>query len=165
MISAIGKAQNSVYDFTLKSIDGKDLPLSQFKGKKLLLVNVASECGYTPQYDGLEKLFEKYKDKLVIVGVPANNFGQQEQGTNEEIKEFCKTNYHVTFYMTQKVSAKGEDIDPFFKWLIELPNADFTGDIRWNFEKFLFDEKGNLVHRFRSKTKPESEEMLRAITG
>jgi len=153
----------TLYDYTVKSIDGKEVQLSQFKGKKILIVNTASECGYTPQYADLEKLHEKYKDKLVIIGFPANNFGAQEPGSNEEIKEFCKKNYNVEFPVMGKVSVQGTDIAPLFKWLTTAENPDFTGDIKWNFEKFLVDENGNLIRRFRTKTVPLSDEIIQAI--
>jgi len=153
----------TVYDFKPIDINGKVFDLNQYKGKKILIVNTASECGYTYQYEDLEKLYEKYKDKLVLIGFPENNFGHQEPGTNAEIKEFCSTKYNVTFPMMSKVSVKGDDIDPLFKWLTEQMNPDFTGDIKWNFEKFLLDENGKLVHRFRSKSKPFSEEIVNAI--
>ena len=156
-------APGSIYDFKSTDINGKTIDFSSFKGKKILIVNVASECGYTPQYEGLEKLYEKYKDKLVIIGFPANNFGQQEPGTNQEIESFCKKNYAVSFPLMSKVSVKGDDIDPLFKWMIETGNPDLTGDIKWNFEKFLFDEHGKLIHRYRSKTEPMSEVMQSAI--
>ena len=155
----------TLYDFKPTSIDGKTVDLSQYRGKKILIVNTASECGYTYQYEDLEKLYEKYKDKLVLIGFPANNFGQQEPGSNLEIKEFCSSKYNVTFPMMSKVSVKGDDIDPLFKWLTEQSNPDFTGDIKWNFEKFLLDENGKLVHRFRSKSKPFSEEIVAAVEG
>jgi len=154
---------SSIYDFRSKTIDGTTISFDQFKGKKILVVNVASECGYTPQYEGLEQLYEKYKDRLVIVGFPANNFGQQEPGTNTEIAGFCKKNYGITFQMMSKVSVKGDDIDPLFRWLTEQPNPDFTGDIKWNFEKFLFDERGKLIHRYRSKTEPMSSDLTKAV--
>ncbi len=144
----------SVYDFKLKSIDGQDFSLAQYKGKKVLVVNTASKCGYTPQYAELQKLADLYKDKVVVVGFPANNFGQQEPGANSEIKTFCQKNYGVTFPLSQKVSVKGDDIYPLFKYLTEAPNPDFTGEIKWNFEKFLIDENGKLVHRFRSEVTP-----------
>jgi glutathione peroxidase len=144
----------SVYDFKLKSIDGQDFSLAQYKGKKVLVVNTASKCGYTPQYAELQKLADMYKDKVVIVGFPANNFGQQEPGANSEIKTFCQKNYGVTFPLSQKVSVKGDDIYPLFKYLTETPNPDFTGEIKWNFEKFLIDENGKLIHRFRSDVTP-----------
>ena len=147
-------APSSTYDFKLKNIDGADFSLAKYKGKKILVVNTASKCGFTPQYKDLQKLSEMYKDKLVIVGFPANNFGQQEPGTNSEIKAFCASYAAVTFPLSEKVSVKGEDIAPLFKYLTEAPNPDFTGDIKWNFEKFLIDENGKLIHRFRSAVKP-----------
>lgn len=155
----------SFYDFNVIGLDGKSVNLSQFKGKKVLIVNTASECGFTPQYEGLQQLQLKYKDKLVIIGFPANNFGKQEPGSNEEIANFCSSKFHVTFPMSAKVSVKGDDIDPLFKWLTETPNPDFTGSIKWNFEKFLLDENGQLIHRFRSFTKPMSEDITKAIDG
>ena len=156
-------APASVYDFKLTNIDGKAFDLSQYKGKKVLIVNTASKCGFTPQYAELQKLADLYKDKLVIVGFPANNFGQQEPGTASEIKTFCKDRYGVTFPLSQKVSVKGDDIDPLFKYLTTAPNPDFTGDIKWNFEKFLIDENGNLIHRFRSQTTPMSPELTKYL--
>jgi glutathione peroxidase len=156
-------ASPSLYDFKAKSIDGKKVDFSIYKGKKILIVNTASKCGHTPQYEGLEKLYEKYKDHLVIIGFPANNFGEQEPGTNAEIKTFCTKNYGVTFPMMEKVSVKGDDIDPLFKWLTTQPNPDFTGEIKWNFEKFLLDENGNLIRRFRTKVEPTDEALIKAI--
>ena len=156
-------APTSVYDFKLKSIDGKDFSLKKFKGKKVLIVNTASKCGFTPQYTELQKLSEQYKDKLVVVGFPANNFGGQEPGTNEDIKSFCHDNFSVTFPMSGKVSVKGLDIDPPFQYLTTAPNPDFTGDIKWNFEKFLIDENGNLIHRFRSAVTPLSPEITKYL--
>ena len=147
-------APASVYDFKLKTIDGDDFSLAKFKGKKILVVNTASKCGYTPQYTELQKLSELYKDKLVVVGFPANNFGGQEPGTNQDIKSFCKDNFSVNFPMSGKVSVKGADIAPLFKYLTEAENPDFTGEVKWNFEKFLLDENGKLIHRYRSGTKP-----------
>lgn len=154
-------APASVYDFKLKTIEGKDFSLAKYKGKKILVVNTASKCGFTPQYKELEQLAETYKDKLVIVGFPANNFGGQEPGTDAEIKTFCSDLYKVTFPMSTKVSVKGDDIAPLFKYLTTAENPDFTGEIKWNFEKFLLDENGKLIHRFRSAVKP----MDAAITG
>lgn len=153
----------SVYDFKLKDIDGGDFSLAKYKGKKVLVVNTASKCGYTPQYAELQKLADLYKDKLVIVGFPANNFGQQEPGTATEIKTFCTKNFGVTFPLSQKVSVKGEDIYPLFKYLTEAPNPDFTGEIKWNFEKFLIDEHGVLIHRFRSGTTPLSPDLTKYL--
>ncbi len=158
MTTQIAVAQ-TIYDFKIKGLDGKTIDMADYKGKNIMIVNTASECGYTPQYEGLEKLYEQYKGKLVIIGVPANNFGGQEPGTNSEIATFCSKTYNVTFPMAAKESVKGADINPFFKWLIEQKNPDFTGDIKWNFEKFLFNEKGELVHRYRSGVKPMSEEI------
>jgi glutathione peroxidase len=156
-------AEPTLYDFTVTSNDGKPFDFSQYKGKKILIVNTASECGYTYQYENLEKLYEKYKDKLVLIAFPANNFGQQEPGTNEQIKEFCTATYNIQFPIMSKVSVKGDDIIPLFKWLTTTPNPDFTGDIKWNFEKFLIDENGKLIHRFRHKVEPMSEEIIKAI--
>ena len=150
----VTSAPSSVYDFKLKSIDGKNFSLAKYKGKKVLIVNTASKCGFTPQYTDLQKLAEQYKDKLVVVGFPANNFGGQEPGNNQDIKTFCHDNFNVTFPMSGKVSVKGLDIDPLFKYLTTTENPDFTGEIKWNFEKFLIDENGKLIHRYRSQTKP-----------
>ena len=146
-------------------LPGKPVALKQYAGQVILGVNTASQCGFTYQYEDLEKLYEKYKDKLVLIGFPANNFMHQEPGTNAEIKAFCTSKYNVTFPMMSKVSVKGDDMDPLFKWLTEQTNPDFTGDIKWNFEKFLIDENGKLVHRFRSRSKPFSEEIVNAIEG
>ena len=160
-INAFGAS--SVYDFTLNSIDGAPAPLAAFKGKVVLLVNVASKCGYTPQYAGLEKLYEKYKDKgFVIVGVPANNFGSQEPGTNEEIKTFCSRTYNVTFPMMSKVSVKGADKTPLYQFLTD-PAAKTGGDIKWNFTKFLIGKDGAIISRFEPAVTPESEDMVKAI--
>jgi glutathione peroxidase len=156
-------APSSAYDFKLKSIEGKEFSLAKYKGKKVLIVNTASQCGYTPQYTELQQLAEKYKDKLVIVGFPANNFGGQEPGTDPTIKEFCKARYGVTFPLSTKISVKGSDIDPLFKFLTNEANPDFTGEIKWNFEKFLIDENGKLIHRYRSAVTPMSAEITKAI--
>lgn len=155
----------SIYDFTIKSIDGQPVSLKSYRGKVVLLVNVASKCGFTPQYAGLEALYEKYKDRgLVIIGVPANNFMQQEPGTNEEIKTFCSRKYNVTFPMMAKVSVLGDDETPLYRSLTDK-SADpkFGGDIKWNFTKFLFDRNGNLVARFEPPVTPDSTEMKAAI--
>ncbi|HYP13250.1 MAG TPA: glutathione peroxidase [Bryobacteraceae bacterium] len=160
LLSIAALAANSVHTYKLKNIEGQDVSLSQYSGKVLLLVNVASKCGYTPQYAGLQSLYQKYKDKgLVVIGVPANNFGGQEPGTNEEIKTFCTRNYNVTFPMMSKVSVKGEDADPLYKHL----TATKGGDVKWNFTKFLVDKKGNVVERFESKAAPDSAEVTAAI--
>lgn len=144
----------NVYDFTIKTIEGKEVKLAQFKGKKILIVNTASKCGYTPQYEDLEKLHQKYGKNVVLIGFPAGNFAGQELATNSEIKDFCTKEFGVTFLMSEKVSVKGKDIDPLFAYLTSEENPDFKGDIKWNFEKFLINEKGELVHRFRSAVKP-----------
>lgn len=155
---------SSVYNFNLKDIDGNEVSLEQYKGKVLMIVNVASKCGYTPQYEGLQNIYEAYKDEgLVILGFPANNFKGQEPGSNEEIKQFCTLEYGVEFPMFSKVSVKGDDQAELFKYLTSQPNPDFEGDIEWNFEKFLIAKDGSLVRRFRSAVKPESEELVKAI--
>jgi glutathione peroxidase len=158
-------AAASPLDFTVKDIDGKDADLSQFKGKVVMFVNVASKCGYTPQYKGLESTYEEYKDKgFVIVGFPANNFKSQEPGTNEQIKQFCTAKYNVTFPMMSKVSVKGEDKAPVYKFLTEGPTAgSFGGDIKWNFTKFLIGRDGNVVARFEPKVTPEDPQVKEAI--
>jgi len=150
----------NVYDFTLNSIDGTPAPLAAYKGKVLLLVNVASKCGFTPQYTGLEAIYEKYKDQgLVIAGFPANNFGGQEPGTNEEIKTFCTRKYSVTFPMYAKISVKGADIAPLYEFLTKSTG----GDIKWNFTKFLIGRDGTIVERFESPVKPDDPKMTAAI--
>ena len=158
-------ADKTVYDFTLNSIDGQPTSLSTFKGKVLLLVNVASRCGYTPQYTALEAVYEKYKDRgLVIVGVPANNFGGQEPGTNQEIKTFCTAKYNVTFPMMAKVSVKGKDIAPLYQFLTDKnANPQTGGEIGWNFTKFLIGPDGQVIARFDSAVTPDSKEVTSAI--
>ncbi len=163
IVALIFFAPRSVYEFKLKTIDGQNFSLAKYKGKKVLVVNTASKCGFTPQYAELQKLADQYKDKVVVVGFPANNFGGQEPGSNPMIKEFCSKNYGVTFPLSEKVSVKGDDISPLFKYLTEAPNPDFTGEIKWNFEKFLIDENGNLVHRFRSQVTPLSPELTKYL--
>ncbi len=158
----IGPASKAkgIYSFKVESLEGGSIDFSKFKGKKLLIVNTASKCGYTPQYKGLEELYQKYKDKLVIVGFPANNFGGQEPGSNTEIKEFCTKNYGVSFPMAAKVSVKGDDQAPIYKWLCnKSENGVLDAEIKWNFGKFLLDEKGNMVAYFPSKVEPMSEEI------
>ena len=152
-------AASSVHEFTMKSIDGKPVDLSGYKGKALLIVNVASRCGYTPQYTGLQALYDKYRDKgLVVVGIPANNFGAQEPGTDEEIKTFCTRNYNVTFPMMSKVSVKGSDMAPLYGYLTQA-----GGDVKWNFTKFLVDKDGKVIRKFDSAVKPDSSELTSAI--
>ena len=157
-------AAPGLYNFTLNSIDGESIPLSTYKGKVILVVNVASRCGYTPQYSALESLYEKYKDKgFVILGFPANNFGAQEPGTNVEIKRFCSTKYNVTFPMFAKISVKGDDKAPLYHFLTEKANPTVAGDIKWNFTKFLVDRKGQVVARFESAVTPDSPEVVAEV--
>jgi len=154
----------SIYDFKVPSLDGNTIDLAKYKGKNILIVNTASQCGYTKQYAELEQLYEKYKGNLVIVGFPANNFGQQEPGTNAEIKEFCSKNYGVTFPMAEKISVKGDDIDPLFKWLTsKQENGVMDAEIKWNFTKFLIDKNGKLVAVFPSAVTPMSEEITKYL--
>lgn len=158
--SEINATTKPIYDFKVEGLEGGTIDFSKFKGKKILIVNTASKCGYTKQYEGLQKLYDTYKDKLVIVGFPANNFGGQEPGTNTEIQEFCKKNYGVTFPMAAKVSVKGDDTAPIFKWLCsKTENGVMDAEIKWNFGKFLLDEKGNLIQYFPSKVDPMSEDI------
>ena len=161
----VQKSDEGIYNITVTDIDGVEQTLSQYKGKVLLVVNVASLCGSTPQYKGLQTLYETYKDSgLVVLGFPANNFGQQEPGSNEEIKEFCSTNFHVTFPMFSKISVKGEDIHPLYKLLTEKEfNPNSAGEISWNFNKFLIDKNGNMAERFDTGDQPESEKVINAI--
>ena len=159
MITAV-----SIYDFKVDGLDGGTIDFSQYKGKKIMIVNTASQCGNTPQYEALEQLYKKYQDKLVIIGFPANNFGGQEPGSNEEISEFCKKNYGVSFPMAVKVSVKGDDIAPIFKYLTGEAKKLGTDDpIKWNFTKFLVDEDGKLVTVFHHKTLPMSDEILKYL--
>lgn len=145
----------TIYQFKVTSLTGGTINFADFKGKKILIVNTASKCGFTPQYAQLEKLYEEQKDKLVIVGFPANNFGGQEPGSNKEISEFCTKNYGVTFPMAAKVSVKGDDMAPIYKWLThKSENGVMDADIKWNFTKFLINEKGELEEVFESKIAP-----------
>jgi glutathione peroxidase len=177
VLAATLNGGGSIYDFKVPSLDGTEIDFSKFKGKKIMVVNTASKCGNTPQYKELEGLYQKYRDKLVIVGFPANNFGEQEPGSNAEIKEFCTRNYGVTFPMAEKVSVRGDDIHPLFKYLVEqskemakdLPAANskdivwkrFVQDpVIWNFTKFLLDENGKLLAVFHHKSNPLSEEVM-----
>ena len=150
----------SIYDFKVPGLEGGEINLADYKGKKILIVNTASKCGYTPQYEELEALHKKYGAKLAIIGFPANNFGGQEPGSSTEIAEFCKRNYGVSFKMADKVSVKGDDVHPLFKYLTEeAKKMNVEDPIKWNFTKFLVDEKGKLVKVFPSKVKPMSEEL------
>ncbi|WP_236975469.1 glutathione peroxidase [Membranihabitans maritimus] len=155
---------STIHEFKVEALSGGEIDFSKFKGKKILIVNTASECGLTPQYEGLQKLYENHRNKLIIVGFPANNFGGQEPGTNREIATFCKQNYGVSFPMAAKVSVKGQDIHPLFKHLVnEASNLGIEDPISWNFTKFLLDEEGKLITVFAPKILPNSEEVLTAI--
>ena len=157
-------AASALYNFKVSSIDNQPVSLGGYQGKVLLVVNVASQCGYTPQYASLEALYEKYKDKgLVVMGFPANNFGSQEPGTNEEIKTFCSRKYSVKFPMFSKVSVQGGDTAPLYQYLTKSANPSIAGDIKWNFTKFLVDRQGNVVARFEPNITPESPEVTAAI--
>lgn len=159
-----GDVPASIYDFKVTALDGSKLDFSKFKGKKILIVNTASECGNTPQYADMEKLYKLYKGKLVIVGFPANDFGAQEPGTNQEIAAFCKKNYSVTFPMAAKITVKGNDKAPIYRWLTEKKyNNHKDSEVRWNFQKYLINEKGELIEVFSPRTNPMSAEVLAAI--
>ena len=164
MAASLFGASNAL-EFTLNSIDGQPAPLAQYKGKVVMMVNVASQCGFTPQYAGLEALYEKYKDQgFVILGFPANNFGMQEPGTNEEIKTFCDRTYHVTFPMMSKVSVKGGDIAPLYQFLTDKSqNPKTGGEIGWNFTKFLIGPDGKVLARFDSAVEPDSPQVTSAV--
>lgn len=155
--------KGNIYDFVVKDIDGKNVKLADYKGKVLLIVNVASKCGYTPQYEGLQKIYNQYKDKgFEILAFPCNDFKGQEPGSNEEIKEFCEANYGVSFKLFDKIKVLGDDKLPLYDMLINSDTIE-KGDVKWNFEKFLISKDGQVVERFRSKVKPESEEITSAI--
>ena len=164
-LSASLPAASTIHEFTMNSIDGQPTPLAQFKGKVALIVNVASRCGFTPQYAGLEALYKKYKDRgFVVLGFPANNFLWQEPGSNAEIKSFCTTKYQVTFPMFARITVKGRDKAPLYRFLTDKKaNPSTGGEIGWNFTKFLVDRNGKAVARFSPSVAPESEEMLKAI--
>jgi glutathione peroxidase len=159
------KGMNSIYDFTMKDIDGNDKPLSVYTGKVVMIVNVASKCGFTGQYAGLEKLYLKYKDRgFVILGFPANNFMGQEPGSNQEIKHFCSLTYNVTFPMFAKISVKGDDQAPLYRFLTDkTTNPAHGGSITWNFNKFLIGKDGRIINRFGTKISPEDKAVISAI--
>lgn len=165
MLMFVATGPTSVYDFKVPGLDGKTIDLSSFKGKKLLIVNTASKCGFTPQYADLEKLYTQYQSKLVIVGFPANNFGHQEPGTSAEITEFCTKNYGVTFPMAEKVDVIGGNIAPLFKYLTDEAHKLGVADpvIAWNFTKFLIDENGKLIAVFPSKVRPTDEQITKYL--
>ena len=159
------QSKKSFYDFKVTTIDGKPFDMSSLKGKKVMVVNVASKCGYTPQYAQLEELYKKYQDKnFVIIGFPANNFLSQEPGTNAEIKEFCTSKYNVTFPMMAKISVKGSDMDSLYIWLTSRSlNGVTDAAVKWNFQKFLINEKGQLVEVIPSGTKPTDDKIINWI--
>lgn len=155
-------AQTSIHDFTVEALDGSTIDFKDYAGKKILIVNTASKCGFTPQYADLQELYDEYQDELVIVGFPANNFKEQEPGSNEEIADFCQKNYGVTFPMAAKIDVVGDDIAPIYQWLTSQElNGKGDYEISWNFNKFLLDEDGKIIDHFGSKVNPTSEE----ITG
>lgn len=158
-------AMPSIYDFTMDNIQGEPIALSEYKGKVVLIVNTASKCGFTYQYDGLEELYQTYKDSgLVVLGFPANNFLKQEPGTDAEIAEFCRINYGVTFPMFSKISVKGKDINPLYEYLTsKQSNPDFGGSITWNFNKFLISREGKIIARFGSRQKPLSDDIVAQV--
>ena len=157
--------ERSMYEFTMKDIDGNDIKLDKYKGSVVMMVNVASKCGLTPQYEALQATYDKYKDKgFVVLGFPANNFMGQEPGTEKEIKEFCQLKYNVTFPMFGKISVKGADQHPLYTFLTHREtNPGFEGEISWNFEKFLTDKNGKVVARFSPTTKPDDPSVIKAI--
>jgi glutathione peroxidase len=163
---AIFPQTGSFYDFKVKTLEGEDFALSSLKGKKVMVVNVASKCGFTPQYKDLEEMYRKYEGELVIIGFPANNFGKQEPGTAAEIREFCSQNYGVTFPMMEKISVKGDDMHPLYQWLTsKAKNGLMDSEVKWNFQKYLIDENGKLVDVLYSKEKPESEKSLKWLAA
>ncbi|MEN9696862.1 MAG: hypothetical protein RLZ56_283 [Bacteroidota bacterium] len=160
LASIMGNAQ-SIHSFKVKGIDGKQIDFASFKGKKILVVNTASKCGYTPQYEALEKVYEQYKGKLVIIGFPCNQFGGQEPGSNDEIVAFCKKNYGVSFPLADKIDVKGSNMAPIYQWLTQkAQNGVLDASISWNFNKFLLDEEGRMLAYFPSNVKPDSEEIM-----
>lgn len=164
-VTSVNAQNGSFYDFTVKDINGQDIEMSSFKGKKVLIVNVASKCGNTPQYEKLQMLFDKYgKNNFVVIGFPANNFMGQEPGTNEEIQQFCTLNYHVTFPMMAKISVKGKDIDPLYKWLTEkTENGKQDAEVTWNFQKFMIDKNGNWVGVVAPNESPMCDKIIEWI--
>lgn len=166
-IFAQSKTMKTFHDFKAITIDGKEFDLALLKGKKVLVVNTASKCGNTPQYEELQKLYDKYKGQnFTIIGFPANNFGKQEPGTNTEIAEFCKKNYGVAFQMMSKISVKGEDIDPIYQWLTRKDqNGVADSEVKWNFQKFMIDEKGKWVDFVSANDSPMNEKIIKWIEG
>ena len=167
MLPIVGFAQkSSFYDFKVKTLEGDDFDFSSLKGKKVMVVNTASKCGYTPQYKDLEEVYEKYQEDLVIIGFPANNFMNQEPGTATEIRAFCTNNYGVTFPIMEKISVKGKDMHPLYKWLTSKnENGVMDSEVKWNFQKYLIDENGKLVDVVYSKEKPASDRITAWISS
>ena len=165
-MTAYPETFKTLHDFTVITLEGEDFDMAQLKGKKVLIVNTASKCGNTPQYEGLQELYEKYGgEKFVIIGFPANNFLRQEPGSNEEIREFCSINYGVTFPMMAKISVKGKDMHPIYQWLTQKElNGFMDSSVKWNFQKYMVDEEGKLVGMLSPKTKPLSEEIINWVT-
>ena len=167
MISITGFTQTSgFYDFKVKTLEGADFDFSSLKGKKVMVVNTASKCGYTPQYKDLEEVYERYRGNLVIIGFPANNFANQEPGSATDIRKFCTDNYGVTFPMMEKISVKGDDMHPLYKWLTSKDrNGVMDSEVKWNFQKYLIDENGKLVDVILTKEKPSSEKVIAWISS
>jgi glutathione peroxidase len=155
------QSTQSIYDISINSLTGEPINLSDFNGKKILIVNTASECGFTDQYEGLQELYDTYKDKLVVIGVPCNQFGGQEPGTETQIQSFCKQNYGVTFLMTEKVDVKGDNQHPLYSWLTQKElNGISSSSVKWNFQKYIIDEKGQFINYYYSITKPMSNKII-----
>lgn len=166
LISAALFSQSSFYDFKVKTLEGKDFDFATLKGKKVMIVNTASKCGYTPQYEDLQVLHEQFGGKLAIIGFPANNFMNQEPGTAEEIRQFCTEKYDVTFQMMEKISVKGKDMHPLYQWLTSKnKNGVMDSEVKWNFQKYLIDENGKLVDVLYSKEKPGSDKVISWLTA
>jgi glutathione peroxidase len=166
MFPVVAMSQSGFYDFKVKTLEGDDFSFATLKGKKVMIVNTASKCGFTPQYKNLEELYEQSEGKLVIIGFPANNFANQEPGSASEIREFCTKNYGVTFPMMEKISVKGNDMHPLYKWLTSKDkNGVMDSEVKWNFQKYLIDENGKLVDVIYSKDKPGSDKVVAWIAG
>lgn len=165
LLQALSYSQTGFYDFKVKTLEGKDFDFSSLKGKKVMIVNTASKCGFTPQYKDLEDLYERYGNELIIIGFPANNFANQEPGNSSEIREFCTKNYGVTFPMMEKISVKGGDMHPLYKWLTSKEkNGVMDSEVKWNFQKYLIDENGKLVDVIYSAEKPGSGKVISWLT-
>lgn len=162
VITTVAFGQKSFYDFKVTDIDGKEFDLSSLKGKKVLVVNTASKCGYTPQYEQLESIYKNYGDeKFTVIAFPANNFNNQEPGSDAEVEEFCKKNYGVSFPIMSKISVKGNDMHPLYRWLTSKnENGVMDSEVKWNFQKYLIDESGKLVQVYESKVKPDDEKIV-----